>query len=624
MPQDPSNPQNPSSPGEPFESDEKRLPWPEESDPRQLGNQFEHGGSAEERALGSSFERTSQTDTRELGREFSDPHYAENHKLAASFADPNSVDDGRLGKNFEETESSRKKPPLKDRVHLPHSPRDPRSRRIFWLVLLVAAVLFAIVLLIGWLPRHRTDKQNNADAQSRRDAKPVVEVSKVARSNDRAGLVVPGTTLPLNEAYIYARANGYLKKRFVDIGDHVHKNQLLAIIDAPDLDAQVSQAVQQLRQAQQQLEQQRAQLALATVTVNRYRVLVAKGVFSRQDGDQQETNYGSQLALVSAAQRNVDAFQANLRRVQALQSYEYVRAPLDGVVTQRNVDVGALISASGTSSGQDSGPAPMGQASTTGGTTQASQSNAGGTSGTTSSASTPTQSPGQGGPLFGIAQNSSLRILVSVPEGYMSAIHVGIPAQLAFQEFPDQPFHGKVTRTANSVDPNTRTMLTEVQVDNHNGKLVSGMYVVTTFSPPLGGGSPLLITGDAIAIRHDQTTVAKVVDGKIHMVPVVIGRDLGSAVEIVSGVQEGDLIATNITDEVREGAAVQVQMSKSQEDQPTQSPSQNTPPGGSTQYGNEGITDRNLQGKQGQQNSSGAHGKASSDGPKSSASESKP
>ncbi len=615
MPQDPSNANDPN---------EKRLPWPEASDPRQLGDRFQHGGSAEERDLGNSFERTSQTDRRELGREFSDSHYAENRTLAASFADPNSVDDGRLGSSFQDTESSRKKAPLKDRVHLPQSPRDPRSRRIFWLVLLVAAVLFVIVLLIGWLPRHRTDKQNNADAQSRRDAKPVVEVAKVMRSNEHAGLIVPGTTLPLEEAYIYARANGYLKRRLVDIGDHVHKNQLLAIIDAPDLDAQVSQALEQLRQSQQQLDQQKAQLAFATVTVNRYRVLVAKGVFSRQDGDQQETNYGSQLALVSAAQRNVDAFQANLRRVQALQSYEYVRAPLDGIVTQRNVDVGALISASGTSSGEDSGPAPMGQASTTGGTTQASQSNAGGTSGSTSSASTPTQSPGQGGPLFGIAQNSRLRILVSVPEGYMSSIHVGVSAQLAFEEFPDQPFSGQVTRTANSVDPNTRTMLTEVQVDNHNGKLVSGMYVVTTFAPPPGGGSPLLISGDALVIRHDQTNVAKVIDGKIHMVPVVIGRDFGSAVEIVSGVQEGDVIATNITDEVREGAPVQVQMSKSGEDQPTQSPSQNTPPGGSTQYGNQGLTDRNLQGKQGQQNSSGADGKAAGKGPKPSSSESKP
>ena len=611
-------PHNPNTP------DEKRLPWPEESDPQRLGERFEHGGSAADRALGSSFAESNEADRKELGREFSDPAYADGRKLAASFEDPNATDDARLGRSFEETESSRKKPPLKDRVHLPHAPQNPKTRRAFWLFLLGALVLFVLVLLIGWLPRHRTDKQNDEEAQQRRNTKPVVEVAKVTRSKTQAGLIVPGTTLPLTEAYVYARANGYLTKRLVDIGDHVHKNQLLAVIAAPDLDAQAAQALEQLRQSQQQLDQQKAQLALATVTVNRYRVLVAKGVFSRQDGDQQETNYGSQLALVAAAQRNVDAFQANLRRANALRDFEYVRSPFDGIITQRNVDLGALISSSGTSSGDLSGPAPMGQVSTTGGTAQASQSNVGGTSGTTSPAATPTQSTGQGGPLFGIAQNQRLRILVSVPEGYMSAIHVGTGAQLSFQEFPDQPFFGKVTRTANAVDPNTRTLLTEVQVDNHSGKLVSGMYVVVTFAPAPGLQSPLLITGDAIAIRHDQTTVAKVVDGKVHMVPVVLGRDLGSAVEIVSGLNEGDLIATNITDEVREGAPIQVAMTKSSEDQPEAPPSQNTPPGGSTQYGNPGLTDRNLQGKQGQENGSSAHGGSSSNNSKPSASQSKP
>ncbi len=601
------------------------LPWPEASDPSQLGERFAHTGSAADRELGDSFAHSNATDNRELGREFADPQFAENQQLANSFADPNATDDGRLGRSFEETESSRKKPPLKDRVHLPHTPRDPRSRRTFWIVLLVAVVLFAVVLLAGWLPRHIRNQHTEQEAEQRRNAKPVVEVARVQQTTANAGLVVPGTTLPLTEAFVYARANGYLKKRFVDIGDHVRQGQLLAIVDAPDLDAQVSQALEQLRQAQQQRDQQQAQLALATVTVNRYRVLVAKGVFSRQDGDTQETNYGSQLALVAAAQRNVEAFQANLRRVQALQSFEFIRAPFAGVVTQRNVDVGALISASGSTSGMSSGPAPSGQLSTTGGTTQAAQANVGGTSGSTSSAATTAQSPGQGGPLFGIAQNSRLRILVSVPEGYIDAIRVGVPAELAFQEFPNAHIAGKVTRTANSVDPNTRTMLTEVQVDNRAGKLVPGMYVVVTFAPPPGEKLPLLITGEAVAIRRDQNMVAQVVNGKVHFVPVVLGRDFGSAVEIVSGLKAGDLIATNITDDVREGAPVRIAMEKSVEDQPTAPPSQTRPPGGSSQYGNQGITDQNLQGKQGQQNQKGeGKGKASSGDQNGSSSESRP
>ncbi len=613
----------PQNPNDPIDPNKKNLPWPEESDPRNLGERFEHAASPEDRELGNSFERSSEADRNELGREFSDPSYAENRKLGASFADPNATDDARLGRSFEETESSRKKPPLKERVHLPHAPQG-RSRRVFWLVLLAAAILFVIVLFAGWLPRHEMNKHNEQEANQRRDAKPIVEVAKVMRSGSSPGLVVPGTTLPLTEAFIYARANGYLTKRLVDIGDHVHKGQLLAILDAPDLNASVAQALQQLRQAQQQLDQQRAQLALATVTVNRYRVLVAKGVFSRQDGDTQETNYGSQLALVAAAQRNVDAFQANYQRNKALQDFEYVRAPFTGVITQRNVDVGALINSSGTSSGSSSGPAPMGQTSTSGGTTEAAQTNGGGTAGSTSGAATSAQSPGQAGALFAVADNTRLRILVSVPEGYTTAIHVGTTAQLAFQEFPDQPSFGKVTRTADSVDPNTRTELVEVQVDNRGGKLVPGMYVVTTFAPPPNQQSPLLITGEAIAIRNDTSTVAKVINGKIQYVPVILGRDLGSAVEIMSGLHEGDFIVTNITDEVRDNAEVQPHMTKGPTEQPSAPPSQKTPPGGSTQYGNQGMTDQNLQGKQGQENGGGGKGKSSNQNANPSGSESKP
>jgi multidrug efflux pump subunit AcrA (membrane-fusion protein) len=334
----------------------------------------------------------------------------------------------------------------------------------------------------------------------------------------------------------------------------------------------VAQAKQQLMQAERQLDQQRSQLALATATVRRYRVLVAKGVFSRQDGDQQEANYASQVANVQAAQRNVDAYRANLDRMTSLASYEHVRAPFSGVVTQRNVDVGALIAASGVTSGAQNAPAPQGQTSTSGGSQQAGQVNTGGSSGSTSTAATTTQSPGQGGPLFGIAQTERLRILASVPEGYVSSIHVGGHAQLTFQEYPGVDFAGEITRTANSIDPNTRTMLTEVQVDNRAHKLVPGMYTVVTFPPAQGIKAPLLVTGDAVVIRHDRPTIAKVVDGKIQLVPVTLGRDFGGVVEILTGVQVGDVIVTNVTDDVVEGASVQMHFTKTEERQPQPQP----------------------------------------------------
>ena len=553
---------------------EHRLPWPEETDPANVGEQF---------------------------------------------ADPNAADDRRVGKNFEESNfSGRKhKPPMRERVHMPAN-RKP----LYWF-LLAFAILVVLVVLAGWLPRHSRDKETKKRADQEKNAKPVVETATVQSSTGGgAGLVVPGTTIPLTEAFVYARANGYLKKRFVDIGDHVRKNQLLAIIDAPDLDAQVSQARQQVAQAEQQLEQQKSQLALATVTVQRYRVLVVKGVFSRQDADTQEANYGSQVANVAAAQRNVEAYKANLEHAIALQSYEQVRAPFAGVVTERNVDEGALISSGGGTSGMQSSPAPQGQTSSAGGTAQAGQSNNSGASGSTNSAATSAQSPGQGGPLFGIAQLQKLRILVSVPEGYATAIHVGQRAPIAVQEYPNAPLFAEVTRTADSIDPNTRTMLTELQIDNAQSKLIAGMYAVVTFPPAQGVEAPLTITGDAVAVRHDRSMVATVVDGKIRFVPVTIGRDFGTSVEILSGLKKGDVIVTDVTDDVVDGAAVQTHTTKSPEQQPSTPPQQNTPPGGSTQYGNQGITDQNLQGQQ-QQQKKGGQGKGGNQG-KQNGSESKP
>ena len=488
-----------------------RLPWPGESDPAQLGERFAHLPSREDRGVGENFAQSTdaRAEGRELGREFADGDYAEEQRLGQSFADPNSHDDIRLGRSFEDANFSGKKhkTPLAERVH------KPANFKPVWIAAGIILLLVVIGGLAGYLPRHARSKKIDSQAADQANAKPVVEVQRVLQVNSQQGLVLPATTLPLTEAYIYARANGYLTKRYADIGDHVIKGQLLGVIEAPDLDAQVAQARQQLAQAEQQLEQQRSQLALATVTVNRYRVLVAKGVFSRQDGDTQETNYASNIANVAAAQRNVDAYRDNLQRNIALQSYERIRSPFTGIITQRNVDVGALISGAGSTGGPISGPAPQGQTSATGGSQQAAQSNTGGTSGNTSSAATPGQSPGQGGPLFGVAQVGRLRILASVPEGYAADIHAGGKAQLDFQEYPGAPFQGEVTRTADSVDPNTRTMLAEVQVDNKGGKLKSGMYVVVTFPPSASLGGPLMITGDAVVIRNDQTTVAKVVNG---------------------------------------------------------------------------------------------------------------
>jgi multidrug efflux pump subunit AcrA (membrane-fusion protein) len=511
------------------------------------------------------------------------PHdHNDPHSLGRAFADPNALDDQKLAHAFIESNSS-----AKHRHHLlPHLPKKPASTRVLRLFLLAVALVLLIVFLIGYLPRHRRTQEIDQRAQDQRNALPVVEVLAVQRSSSTDGLTIPGTTTPFLQANIYARSNGYVTRRLADIGDHVHKDQLLAIIDSPDLDQQVDQARQQLRQAVAQKQQQDTQLALTKVTVERWRVLVAKGVFSRQDGDQTETNYQAQIANVAAAQRNVEAYQSNLGHLVALQQFERITAPFTGIVTARNFDVGALVAASGAANSAGAG-SPQGQST---GSAPA-ITNSAGTTGSAPTAATPSTGGAQGGALFSIVDDHRLRILASVPEGYAAAIARGQHATVRFQEFPQTTFHGEVTRTADSIDQNTRTLLVEVQVDNRDGKLMDGMYAVVTFdalgSSGAGSGTgagtgssaasgTILIPGDAVVIRRDKSVVAVITPannsasgnadsphrqqtGTVHFQPVEIGRDYGASMEILNGLREGDLIAVDVTDDVTDGARVQTQ-----------------------------------------------------------------
>jgi len=495
-------------------------------------------------------EPTSQQSTDEPGQQH----------LGDSFADPNSLDDTKLGNAFDQSNSSapHHHRPIKEVVAAPFE--KPQSRKIFYLVIAAMVVLMLAALLIGALPRLATKHETERLAERHVDSTPVVEVVRVTRAKNGGGLVVPGTTTPLMESAVYARSSGYLQKRFVDIGDHVRKGQLLAIVDAPDLDAQVDQARNQLSQSQAQLDQQKAQLALNKVTNDRYQALVGRGVLSRQDGDQQQTNFQAQVANVAAAERNVEAFKSSLGHMVALQGYERVTAPFDGIITARNVDTGDLISASGASGGN----APSTLASQNSSGSQSGASNSSGASGSGSTLATPSTGSGNGGALFTIAQAGRLRIYVSVPEEYASLVHIGLKASLAFQEMPTQTFFGEITRTAGAIDQNTRTMLVELQVDNSKGLLLSGMYAVVTFPAPPGFASPLVVSGDAVAIRHDKPTVAVVKDGKVKITPITIGRDLGAVVEVANGLQEGDVIATSFTDDIVDGATVSTRMAKPQ------------------------------------------------------------
>jgi multidrug efflux pump subunit AcrA (membrane-fusion protein) len=477
-----------------------------------------------------------------------------------------------------------------DRARQQEYDRKHRSRHLPWKKIFkwvgIGVAVLLLIFFLGWLPHHSHQKKAAETARRRQDEHPEVEVVQAMRSHTPGELTIPGTTSALTVAYVYARANGYLRQRFVDIGDHVKKGQLLATVDAPDLDAQVAQAREQLRQAEADEVQQQAQLDLRKVTWDRWRVLVARGVFSRQDGDQRETDYKAQLAIVASAHRNVESYRANLDRIIALQEYEKVRAPFSGVITQRNTDVGALISTTGAASTATSPDAMQ----SSGGSLNSSTSNTGGTSGSPNTSATPSTGESQGGALFAIAQTDVLRILVSVPEGYAGSIRRGMSAKIYVQERPGAAVFGKVARTADSIDTNTRTMLTEVDVDNRNGSLYPGMYAVVSFVE-VTGVPPIVVPGDAVIVRNDRTSVATIHDQKIQIKQVEIGRDYGPEVEIISGLKEGEWIVTSVTDFVQQGVNVRTKLDERAAEQQRGGGQQSNqvPNSGPSQYGDQSI-----------------------------------
>src|SRR6202161_4766027 len=404
--------------------------------------------------------------------------------------------------------------------HAAHSPLEhpkrPSGGKILMLLLLVGAI-FVVAFFVGYVPLHRRDLQVIAEANVQNDALPDVTVVAAKKASGMGDLVLAGNIQAVTEAPILARAEGYVQRRYVDIGDRVTAGQLLAEVEAPDLDQQVKQSQASVVQAQADLaradaalEQGKANESIAKVTATRWDNLVKRGAVSKQDNDQYQAQYQAQAANVKALERavdaakgNISAMQANVGRLSDMQGYLKVRAPFAGVVTLRNVDVGTLVNTGNTM-------------------------------------------------LFRIAQTNPLRTYLNVPQSSASDVHVGQMASLATPELPERKFSGTVTRTANALDPSSRTLLVEVQVPNPEGKLLPGMYVeVDTHLPRKD--PPLLLPSDTLSVRPEGTMVA-VVDSNdaVHFQRVVVGRDYGSDIEILSGLSEGQRVIANPNDAVQE------------------------------------------------------------------------
>jgi len=390
------------------------------------------------------------------------------------------------------------------------------------LVLLLLLVGLAVAgYLYGYLPRQRREAVLAAESQASSQSLPVVNVEKVTRSSTAGSLVLPGNIQAVTEAPVLARAAGYVKKRYVDIGDRVKAGQVLAEIEAPELSQQIRQAKATVDQANSSIEQAQAALLqgrsnedLARVTKDRWQKLFDKGVVSRQENDQYQTQWKVQQAnvqalekAIAAAKSNAAAAEANVARLTELLSYQTVRAPFSGVITVRNIDTGALVNEGSTL-------------------------------------------------LYRIAQTDRLRTYVNVPQGDADSLHVGQQATLTIPDLPGRKFMGTVTRTANALDPATRTLLVEVQVPNANAQLMPGMYTQVDLAVPRKN-PPLRIPGDTLVVRPDGPQVAVVQpDGTVHYTRIQLGRDFGDHLEVLSGLEEGQSIAINPGDAIREGVKV--------------------------------------------------------------------
>lgn len=408
--------------------------------------------------------------------------------------------------------------------HDPHSalthPSRPSAKKLFGL-LLVAAILFGGAFVLGYFPHQKRELQLVAEADAHKESLPEVGFAVAQRGSLNGSLILPGNIQAVTEAPILARAEGYIVHRYADIGDRVTEGQMLAEIEAPDLDQQVLQAraaVEQskadLERSKAALEQGRANESIAQLTATRWDNLVKKGVVSKQDNDQYQAQFQAAAANVRALERAIGASegslaasQANLARLSDLQNFLKVKAPFAGVITLRNVDVGALVNTGNTM-------------------------------------------------LFRIAQTNLLRTYLNVPQSNASDVRVGQTAELSTSELPDRKFKGAVTRTANALDPSSRTLLVEVQVPNQDGKLLPGMYVEVDLNLPRKD-PPLMIPSDTLVVRPEGTLVAMLDAGnKVHFQRITVGRDLGDRIEVLSGMTEGQRAIVNPNDSVQEGVKV--------------------------------------------------------------------
>lgn len=378
----------------------------------------------------------------------------------------------------------------------PRATKPPGNPKKHWVVALVVFLVVAAVVISGIVPRVRA--RAKLRAETNRLAIPSIIVAQPKRSTPGEEVILPANVQAFRDAPIYARTNGYLKRWYVDIGARVKAGQLLAEIDTPEVD-------QQFHQARADLSTAEANLHLSEITASRYQGLLKSDSVSQQDADNANGDYAAKKAIVQSSQ-------ANLRRLEELQSFQKIYAPFDGVITARNTDIGQLIN---------------------------------------SGASNPNSE------LFHIAAPGKLRVYVNVPQVYSQVAKPGLKADLTLAEFPGRRFQGTLVRTADAIDQASRTLLVEISVNNPTGELLAGAYAEVHLKLP-GNVSTFTIPVNTLLFRAEGLRVAVVKDGKANLVPVTLGRDFGSEAEVLTGLNGDEQIVVNPPDSLVSGQAVRL------------------------------------------------------------------
>jgi RND family efflux transporter MFP subunit len=383
-------------------------------------------------------------------------------------------------------------------VPLNPNPENARPSRHSWVMPVIVGVAVLAILLFGI--RSRLTAETSLRTVTAQMAVPSVSVVRPKPAAPAQEIILPGNMQPLISSPVYARTDGYLKKWYFDIGAHVKAGQLLATIQSPEIDEQLSQARSTLATAQ-------ANLNLAEITKTRYQAMFQKHAVAQQDRDNAEGTYSANKAMV-------DADMANVRHYEALVSFEKVYAPFDGVITARNTDIGDLINSG--------------------------------------SSSTPKTD------LFHIAQTGTVRVYVNVPEEYSRGIKPGATeADIVLAEFPGQRFPGKVVRTAEAINGTTRTLLTEIDLPNPGNTLLTGSYAEVHLHIP-SANSTFLIPVSTLIFRSEHLQAGVVRNGKVELADLTPGHDFGSEIEVVAGLKADDQVVMNPPDSLVSGQQVNI------------------------------------------------------------------